>query len=70
MMQDPMANLGGPPGSQGPSDGIQQNTKQVYDFTVMQRNQQRVDRIRSVMGIASGCFAGITGLTGLSGFGR
>ena len=68
MMQDPMANLSADPAAQVSSDG--DNTKQVFDPMAMQMNLQRIDRIRSVMGIAAGCVAGITGLTGLQGFGK
>jgi hypothetical protein len=35
----------------------------------LQLNMQRIDHIHSVMGVASGCVAGILGLTGLRGFG-
>jgi hypothetical protein len=35
----------------------------------LQLNLQRIDHVHSVMGVASGCVAGILGLTGLRGFG-
>ena len=63
-MIDPMAGLdGGAPGANDPDD------KEVIDFTSLKYNMERVDRIRSVMGIAAGCAAGICGLTGFEGFG-
>lgn len=76
MIADPMANLGGPPGGAGggpPGAGANaaagsSNTKEVIDIPIMQMNLQRIDRIRSVMGIVAGCVAGILGLTGLQGF--
>lgn len=72
-MQDPMANLTGEaPGGQGQNNGSMGigNTKQVFDPVALQINMQRIDRIRSVMGIAAGSAAGIIGLTGLEGFGK
>jgi len=74
MIADPMANIGTPA-----ADGQQQGTgadgsgsshKEVFDPIVMQVNAQRIDRIHAVMGIASGCVAGIIGLTGLEGLGK
>lgn len=66
-MIDPMANLGdeGAPGA--PTD--QDDSKDVFDPLILNLNLKRVDNIRSFMGIISGCFAGICGLTGLEGFG-
>lgn len=69
MMQDPMADLGTDPTAQGASSDNVKHGKQVLDPFAMQMNMQRIDRIRSVMGIVSGCFVGIVGLTGLQGFG-
>jgi hypothetical protein len=63
-MIDPMAGL-----DDGPGMASEENTKEVFDSMTLQRNLQRVDKIRSVMGIASGCAAGIVGFTGLEGFG-
>ena len=62
-----MANLGdeGAPGA--PTD--QDDSKDVFDPLILNLNLKRVDNIRSFMGIISGCFAGICGLTGLEGFG-
>jgi hypothetical protein len=62
-MIDPMANLdGGAPGAEA-------DEKDVIDVTSLRYNLERVDKIRSVMGIASGCVAGVCGLTGLEGLG-
>lgn len=63
-MIDPMAGLdGGVPAVQDTDE------KDVVDITSLRYNLERVDTIRSVMGIASGCVAGICGLTGLQGLG-
>ena len=43
--------------------------KDVFDITTLRYNLQHVDTIRSVMNIASGCVAGICGLTGWEGLG-
>jgi hypothetical protein len=69
MMADPMADLGGsaPAGMMTGDD--QPHSKDVVDTMILQYNLARIERIRSVMGIASGCIAGIAGLTGLQGLG-
>ncbi|KAL7517724.1 hypothetical protein ACHAWX_002622 [Stephanocyclus meneghinianus] len=67
-MIDPMANLD--PAAPGPEldpsggDGTQQ---EVFDMDAYRSNFRKMDKIRSFMGIASGCVAGVCGLTGLSG---
>ncbi|KAL7575845.1 hypothetical protein ACA910_003164 [Epithemia clementina (nom. ined.)] len=68
MIADPMADLGtAQPGTgQGGEDGS--STKEVVDPMAMAMNMQRIDRIKNVMCIVSGCVAGICGLTGFSGF--
>lgn len=66
MMQDPMANLGAD--TQG--GDISANTKEFVDPLVMHVNMQRIERIRTIMGIASGMAAGICGLTSWGGFGK
>jgi hypothetical protein len=63
-MIDPMAGLDAAPGGAAPED-----EKDVIDVTSLRYNLERVDKIRSVMGIASGCVAGVCGLTGLEGLG-
>jgi ER membrane protein complex subunit 6 len=65
-MIDPMAGLD----AAAPAAGDAADEKDVIDFMALRFNLQRIDRIRSVMGIASGCVAGILGLTGLQGFGK
>ena len=67
-MIDPMAGLDGSPQGDMSSDAT--NTKEVFDSVALQRNMQRIEKIRSVMGIASGCVSGIIGLTGLEGLGK
>ena len=67
-MIDPMAGLDG--GGGGANDGAGGNgsgSKDVIDFGQLRLNLQRTDKVRSVMGIASGCLAGICGLTGFEG---
>ena len=54
------ANLPGPEAT---------DEKDVFDVTTLRYNLQHVDTIRSVMNIASGCAAGILGLTGWQGLG-
>ena len=66
MMNDPMAGMDQPV-SGPPTDDI--DSKEVFDPMILQFNLQRIERIRSVMGIASGCIAGIAGLTGFEGIG-
>lgn len=63
MMQDPMTDFGATPKSTLNDNA----TKQVVDGLALQLNLKRLDRIRSVMGITSGCIAGILGCTGLQG---
>jgi hypothetical protein len=75
---DPMATMGGPPGQPGAGaagagavSSMTSNKKEmVFDPIAMHVNFQRVERIRSVMGIASGCVAGTLGMTGLQGLGE
>ena len=68
MMADPMADLGAGAPKADSNNASLTNTKEVSDPLVLGTNLQRIDRIRSVMGIASGIVAGIGGLTGLKGF--
>ena len=69
MMADPMADIGAGGGPKADGNASLATSKEVSDPLILGTNLQRIDRIRSVMGIASGCVAGIGGLTGLSGFG-
>lgn len=62
MMADPMADS-------GPASPDSAMEKEVFDPIILTLNLARIERIRSVMAIASGCIAGIAGFTGLEGFG-
>jgi len=66
MMNDPMAGMGQE--TEAPRDDL--DSKEVVDAMILQFNLQRIERIRSVMGIASGCIAGIAGMTGWEGIGE
>mmetsp|Transcript_1543 Transcript_1543/g.2182 ORF Transcript_1543/g.2182 Transcript_1543/m.2182 type:complete len:131 (-) Transcript_1543:765-1157(-) len=69
MIADPMADIGGPDpsGAGGGAGDMGSTTKEVVDPMAMAMNMQRIERIKNVMGIVSGCVAGICGLTGFSG---
>ena len=69
-MIDPMANID--PAAPGPEmDGAGGGDNQeVFDMNAYRSNFRKMDKIRSFMGIASGCVAGVCGLTGLSGLGK
>jgi len=58
MMMDPMMGS-------GDSDG--KGSQEVFDMNAYRANMRKMDKIRSFMGIVSGCVAGICGLTGLAG---
>ncbi|KAL9182345.1 hypothetical protein ACHAXT_012997 [Thalassiosira profunda] len=66
-MIDPMANIDpaapGPDADAAGSDGSQE----VFDVHAYRSNFRKMDKVRSFMGIAAGCVAGVCGLTGLSG---
>lgn len=64
-MIDPMANLDAAPGAAEAAD-----EKDIIDVPSLQYNMQNIDKLRSVMGIVSGCVAGICGLTGYEGLGE
>ncbi|GFH61449.1 hypothetical protein CTEN210_17925 [Chaetoceros tenuissimus] len=69
-MIDPMANIGGQPAAQGGPQGTDASTTpegEVFDFNALQRNMQKMESIRSFMGIINGCCAGILGLTNTTG---
>ena len=68
MMNDPMAGMGAE-ATTSPATEDDIHSKEVFDPMILSCNLQRVERIRSVMGIASGCIAGIAGLTGWEGIG-
>lgn len=72
-MIDPMANLDPTaPGGGGPdlNNDSSDPTREVFDMDAYKSNFRKMDKIRSFMGIASGCVAGVCGLTGLSGLGE
>jgi hypothetical protein len=79
-MIDPMANLdptGSPDmmmmGGGSPTDvggGDSNNNQEVFDMDAFRYNFRKMDKIRSFMGIVSGCVAGVLGLTGISGLGE
>ncbi|GKY95080.1 hypothetical protein MPSEU_000472100 [Mayamaea pseudoterrestris] len=67
MIADPMADLTGESVPGSANNDSMNSQKEVFNPMVLQVNLQRIDRIRSVMGIASGCAAGILGLTSFQG---
>lgn len=67
-MMDPMANLDSSTAPGAAADSST-STKDVFDPNALNFNLKKIDQIRSFMGIASGCVAGIFGLTGLQGLG-
>mmetsp|Transcript_3856 Transcript_3856/g.5571 ORF Transcript_3856/g.5571 Transcript_3856/m.5571 type:complete len:126 (+) Transcript_3856:203-580(+) len=64
-MMDPMANLDGGSAPGASKDDV--DSKDAFDPMVLRLNLNRIDQVRSYMGIVSGCVAGIGGLTGLEG---
>eukprot|EP00568_Trieres_chinensis_P003982 CAMPEP_0183291876 /NCGR_PEP_ID=MMETSP0160_2-20130417/1140_1 /TAXON_ID=2839 ORGANISM="Odontella Sinensis, Strain Grunow 1884" /NCGR_SAMPLE_ID=MMETSP0160_2 /ASSEMBLY_ACC=CAM_ASM_000250 /LENGTH=126 /DNA_ID=CAMNT_0025452741 /DNA_START=115 /DNA_END=495 /DNA_ORIENTATION=+ len=66
-MIDPMANLDAGPSAGGTGETTGGEGKDVFDLAADNHNAKKVDKIRSFLGIASGCVAGVLGLTGLSG---
>ena len=62
MMADPMADMGPPKADSGLLE------REPVDPLILNMNMARIERMRSVMAIASGCIAGIAGFTGLQGF--
>ena len=69
-MIDPMANIDTPVGGGGPGGGEMEAGEEVFDVNAFKSNLRKIDKIRSFMGIISGCVAGVCGLTGLSGLGE
>ena len=76
-MIDPMADIDNPNaamsaggGGSGDNDGDGDHSQEVFDMNAYRANFIKMDKIRSFMGIASGCVAGVCGLTGLSGLGK
>jgi len=70
-MIDPMANLDPTaPGGNPEMDACGDASREVFDMDAYKSNFRKMDKIRSFMGIVSGCVAGICGLTGLGGLGK
>lgn len=78
-MIDPMADLDGGVSGAGQAGGtgtggdfstIGGEGKDIFDVPSVQLNMKRMDKVRSFMGIVSGCVAGVLGLTGIEGFGE
>jgi hypothetical protein len=73
-MIDPMADIDGSGGGSSidpaTNDGENNNSQEVFDIHAHRINMKKMDYIRSFMGIASGCVAGVLGLTGLAGLGE
>lgn len=72
-MIDPMANIdpvAPTGGSEMDATGGADGNQEVFDMNAYRSNLRKMDKIRSFMGIASGCVAGVLGLTGLSGLGE
>ena len=74
-MIDPMADIDGSGGGgssidPATNDGENSNSQEVFDVHAHRINMKKMDYIRSFMGIASGCVAGVLGLTGLAGLGE
>eukprot|EP01083_Nonionella_stella_P062464 162377_1 len=69
-MMDPMANLTTPGGQQQPGQAGTapgEDSMEVFDMHAQMQNMQKMESIRSFMGIVSGCCAGILGLTDIRG---
>jgi hypothetical protein len=77
-MIDPMADIDNPNaampagggGGSGDNNIDGDHSQEVFDTNAYRANFIKMDKIRSFMGIASGCVAGVCGLTGLSGLGK
>lgn len=75
-MIDPMADIDNPSAVGGGSGDIMDGSSpggdggdnsEVFNMNAYRSNLVKMDKIRSFMGIASGCVAGVCGLTGLAG---
>ena len=60
-----MANLDG--GAPSMDETTSSTSESYFDPVALGTNLQRIDKIRSFMGIVSGCVAGIFGLTSFEG---
>lgn len=69
MIADPMGDMSAAPADGAEDTNNTNNSRLQFDPLAIQYNMIRIDRIRSIMGIVSGCVVGIAGITGLQGFG-
>ena len=70
-MIDPMADIDHASPMAPDMDGAGgDGNQEVFDVNAYRSNFAKMDKIRSFMGIASGCVAGVCGLTGLAGLGE
>jgi hypothetical protein len=69
-IDNPNAAMSAGGGGSGDADGDGDHSQEVFDMNAYRANFIKMDKIRSFMGIASGCVAGVCGLTGLSGLGK
>ena len=71
-MIDPMADIDhtSPAGPDTDGGVGADGNQEVFDANAYRSNLAKIDKIRSFMGIASGCVAGVCGLTGLGGLGE
>lgn len=72
-MIDPMANLGNegfdPTTSNNAVGDLSARSNNRINIHAIHLNNKKIDKVRSFMGIISGCVAGVWGLTGLQGLG-
>mmetsp|Transcript_19908 Transcript_19908/g.28323 ORF Transcript_19908/g.28323 Transcript_19908/m.28323 type:complete len:132 (-) Transcript_19908:3-398(-) len=70
-MIDPMANLGNegfdPTTSNNAVGDLSARGNNRINIHAIHLNNKKIDKVRSFMGIISGCVAGVCGLTGLQG---
>ncbi len=69
-MLDPMANISSPGAQQPGAPGAGppgEESMEVFDRHAQRQNTQKMDSIKSFMGIVTGCCAGILGLTNMRG---
>lgn len=68
-MIDPMAGVDPTAPAGAEMDASGDGNQEVFDTNAYRSNMRKMDKIRSFMGIVSGCVAGVCGLTGISGLG-
>jgi hypothetical protein len=69
-MIDPMADIDHASAAPEIDGAGGDGNQEVFDANAYKSNIAKMDKIRSFMGIASGCVAGVCGLTGLGGLGE